>query len=693
MVLAAKAGYSLYGNKPPISAPINWSNSLSRGLVWCTLPGIANRNELVTGKLGTLTGATASWAGRTKWGDAFTSTGDDHGIFWGASEQLYSAQDLTIVMFVRIDLIGPWKRLLTVPYSSSWTSPFNAITVLREGTTGVVDTLRFSWANSETTTTGISADQNTLSQGAHNIIGITKKGLDFRFYREGQLVTAKTSTSTPTIFWGQKRPVYLMSAPVINEGTSGAVYFTAIWNRVLSDAEMKAITLNPLQIIAAPRSLSSLQSVTPPQPQSTSFSSTSNSSSIVIGNIGPGKVGSLSIVRKGISISIRSIPSRTKLGSFQVNNSLKSYNLYPAISRTKVGSFRVETKSSITFGSIPNNTKIGFPTIKSVGTSSIRLGSIKRTTVGSLSVKPGLIIIKPLSIPKTTIINSIFVTAQRINISLPSIKNKTKVNDLVVINFGQKISLPSINSKAKVSSLSIVPARKTISLGSVENRTNINAPILKASEVSASLDSVNRTSTVGNLSIIPGKADIYLLSPRRSFKIGTPTIKVNNRNITLNSVGRLSRVANEIDIRLAPVKIKLPSINSKIIPGDISINQVGSINRNIELIPVVSGKVGSLSVEIQPINIGMSSINSRTNIGSLSIGINRIEIIPNSINNTKLGTPSIVAGSAQIALPSISSQLVIGEPEFILPEFQVNNIEVALQPRISVEITKKLIEN
>src|SRR5690242_7918964 len=113
--------------KPEPSVSVNWGHPLSQGLVWLALPGADHRRELITGGLANFAQpATSSYTGHTPLGLGFESTNENSGdVYYPWTDKLLEIKDrFTVVVWARVDTLSAYSHLLTIPYSSTWVTPY-----------------------------------------------------------------------------------------------------------------------------------------------------------------------------------------------------------------------------------------------------------------------------------------------------------------------------------------------------------------------------------------------------------------------------------------------------------------------------------------------------------------------------------------------------------------------------------------
>ena len=213
----------------PITPQVNWASSLADGLIWNVAPGPTSRTELLSKTSGTLL-TSGTWTGQTLLGGALNSSSTTNGgAFWPWTKNIERiTNQFTIIVFAKLDALSAFSKLLCIPYH--WTI-------------GGANTTATS-----TTANGITA--NSIM----TCYGVVVNSSQSVFYKNGLALDTVATGMGGNLDFGDKREVTLFNhnSGDPGEGSVGQTPFAAIWNRVLSATEMKAIYTNPWQIYTKP---------------------------------------------------------------------------------------------------------------------------------------------------------------------------------------------------------------------------------------------------------------------------------------------------------------------------------------------------------------------------------------------------------------------------------------------------------
>lgn len=238
-------------SKPRIPV-INWENPLTRGLVWNATPGKNTSVELVNKKPGSLD-TSGSWAGQSLLGDALGSTSTSNGgAFWPWTNNLTSITGtFSIIVYVKLTAVVAFSHFLDVPYHSTWSSPFSS---LRIGCANDTTKLEVSRAVSGTLFNGVSTVNLVSTSDNLTFFGTASTGGTHRLFKNGLFQESVSDGGGANIDFGDKVQVHLLNraSADLGEGTSGVMPFAAIWNRKLTDDEMRRIYTDPWQLYKQP---------------------------------------------------------------------------------------------------------------------------------------------------------------------------------------------------------------------------------------------------------------------------------------------------------------------------------------------------------------------------------------------------------------------------------------------------------
>lgn len=231
---------------------IDWSHPLAQGLVFFVIPNDKATRELVGGASPTILSATALGVGRDGVGlSTANTTTEGWGINYRQDVFRTIGTEVTIATQVDIRALGANGKLVCAPlYSNTWTQPYQAISLSRNGTSAQVGIY-------------IGTAAGAVAQNATFPVGTLSVGNDRRYIVSRSADTAwmtfngtrytpssRTLTANP-IAWNTGGHVALMtrSQGIVGEGTTGTQFYTAFWNRALSYEEQLDFQNAPYQIL------------------------------------------------------------------------------------------------------------------------------------------------------------------------------------------------------------------------------------------------------------------------------------------------------------------------------------------------------------------------------------------------------------------------------------------------------------
>ena len=174
----------------------------------------------------------------------------DGGAYWASSAQLRTiTTQRTLAFHGRIDSFGAWASLISVPYlDGTWNRPWMSTSLRRNSTLTSVNA-HYTHGG---TAISYNSSTNVFSTGEHWFVvtldGAAEEG---KFYLDGALVNTVSIEGAP-VDWSTNQPVSVFnkSNSVPGEGTIGRCYTAAIWNRILSAAEILSLYQSPRQMFA-----------------------------------------------------------------------------------------------------------------------------------------------------------------------------------------------------------------------------------------------------------------------------------------------------------------------------------------------------------------------------------------------------------------------------------------------------------
>lgn len=211
------------------------------------LPGADSHHELVRNQAGTPT-ASGTWNDRTTIGLAAQSTSTSNGgVYWPWNERLSTLTNaFTIVVWARNDALTDYSHLLTIPYSTTWSSPYYVIQFCRDAAS---NDLQIGWTVGGSNQFLLGAAGGFVT-GPLACFATTMSVASANLYRDGILRDTGSGISG-TIDLGSKREVILFNRNSLDlgEGLQGAIPYAAIWNRALTPSEIGWVYAEPFAFI------------------------------------------------------------------------------------------------------------------------------------------------------------------------------------------------------------------------------------------------------------------------------------------------------------------------------------------------------------------------------------------------------------------------------------------------------------
>jgi len=234
---------------------INRKNPLTRGLVYCDLPGVGD--VISRNKMSLDGGAFVAPGGQ---GIAYVSTDDavsGHGINTPLSESVYAiTNQYSIALLTQIDVLSAWGSLFCIQFDGSWGDPWGSIYLYQD--TGTTQ-LRHLCGVGVGQRPIIDSDNGYLSaDSTPHMLHVTRDGTTVRFYKDGvQDGNDKTTTTASPTWDSTRRPASIMSTDDAQSGVGieGKTFIAAMWNRELSAGEVHSFNKNPWQVFAPQRIL------------------------------------------------------------------------------------------------------------------------------------------------------------------------------------------------------------------------------------------------------------------------------------------------------------------------------------------------------------------------------------------------------------------------------------------------------
>lgn len=233
-------------------AQIDWSNPITRGLVFAALPG---GPELISGVLPTpMGGASLSVCdkGRSLQSNSLTTDG----WCWNlpASHPLYSITT-TDSLFVqaRRTAGSAFNNLFGVPYrTGTWATPFYAWGLASQSDT---TTANATFATSSSTRVSSVSSAAYFQNGVSQAYGFTRGNTRLRYYRGAAQYDGDYAIASATVDWTNHQPPTLFNASnsVPQQGMQAQAGLVLVFNRELTASEWSALSDNPWLIFKSPR--------------------------------------------------------------------------------------------------------------------------------------------------------------------------------------------------------------------------------------------------------------------------------------------------------------------------------------------------------------------------------------------------------------------------------------------------------
>jgi hypothetical protein len=249
----------LFGRRaPPSTWGVDWSHPLAANLRSWIMPGGVDSRDLVDNKPPTGILASGAWNGTTSLGPALSSTSITvGGAYWPYPQGLPTTLNRVTILFwyqPTVTLTNDGKIVMIPSSASGWTTPFEGIGV---GVSPTVTVPRFycSTATVETTSDGATANYyqtNVLKCYAVRWDSSTISAPEF--WANGDLHQSGATSITTACSLANKRELTLLNraGTATGEGQQGLLPLVAIWDRVLSVAELEWLYAEPYAVLRPP---------------------------------------------------------------------------------------------------------------------------------------------------------------------------------------------------------------------------------------------------------------------------------------------------------------------------------------------------------------------------------------------------------------------------------------------------------
>lgn len=240
----------------PSHYEIDWGHPLTRGLVFFAIPNQMAAPELVAGGKPLIFGAAPLKTGPE--GVGFATDVSDAGWSYPCSPAKLRTITTAFTIACKLDVVGAqWSKLVTIPYAAAatWDYPWNAIAL------GASGDLNATCATLElhdgSAVPSALFPPGSIVPGAGQSFIATRSGTTTGLRVNGRsYLPSSTAITASAVVFGDASDIVLLnrSGLMPGEGSQGQLYFSAIWNRVLSAAESSAVENDPFQIIRRVRS-------------------------------------------------------------------------------------------------------------------------------------------------------------------------------------------------------------------------------------------------------------------------------------------------------------------------------------------------------------------------------------------------------------------------------------------------------
>lgn len=238
------------GYFPPQPYFIDWSNPLTNGLVWATLPGHQSSIELVDGGKQTFL-TSGSYGHIDPFGGAvYSSSTSNGGSYYPWSKRLETITNTySVVVWAKFTSFTDFGHIFNIPYHSNWSGPYSCFRLFRWLNT---NKLAFSRAKSGTLYNAVSSNDLISTSDPLSMFGSIGTDSLHDFYKNGSYIEqVNDSSGSGNIDWGNKREIALFNrnSGDTGEGLGGYIPFLGIWNRRLTPYEMLWLYLEPYAIL------------------------------------------------------------------------------------------------------------------------------------------------------------------------------------------------------------------------------------------------------------------------------------------------------------------------------------------------------------------------------------------------------------------------------------------------------------
>ena len=258
--MAVVSAATSWVSKPSQGERVDWSNSLSRGLLFYVVPTRNNIEDHVSGANLTLI------SGSTLNPSNLYSPGAASGAYL-PRRPAHAAltRDVTIATIARIDANPTnYGKFFCIPYNTGgWAVPYG----YGFGRNADTSSGQFFYGLDASTPVSISSTTGFLDigTGVNTFYAVTRSGANVRFYKNGAFYSSATTDTSPHDL-GNNNAWHVLGRNYQDpgEGYEGSLELCAVWNRALSDAEIAQFRQNPYRVLGRHRRnfISSISSTT-----------------------------------------------------------------------------------------------------------------------------------------------------------------------------------------------------------------------------------------------------------------------------------------------------------------------------------------------------------------------------------------------------------------------------------------------
>lgn len=241
---------------PILGETVDWTNPITKGLVFASFPSAVNFNDIVTGGQGTIK-ANSSMTGMTPLGGGYrgySNTTSGLYFFNGSTPNInYShtlKQDFTILALANVRSADAWGGFLVIPVrSSGWSAPYITLQFCRNNATTQG---HYGWSDGSSQYVIESGSNFFIANEGSQMYGLSRQGASVQFWKSGLRFGASQNTAGSnhgkSAEW---REINLMSSGYnqLHSTIVGDLGVCAFWTRQLSPDEVMSFSLNPCQLI------------------------------------------------------------------------------------------------------------------------------------------------------------------------------------------------------------------------------------------------------------------------------------------------------------------------------------------------------------------------------------------------------------------------------------------------------------